>query len=91
MGDVLRVEHIRADPGRTARGYLDIAELRDGTPARLPVALVNGVQDGPTFYLQSISDGDELNGLAVIRQIRPCSLSRIGSVSYTHLTLPPKA
>ena len=69
MGDVLRVEHIRADPGRTARGYLDIAELRDGTPARLPVALVNGVQDGPTFYLQSISDGDELNGLAVIRQI----------------------
>tara|TARA_Y100000588_G_scaffold388295_1_gene488166 strand:+ start:4542 stop:5513 length:972 start_codon:yes stop_codon:yes gene_type:complete len=69
MGDVLRVEHIRADPGRTARGYLDIAELRDGTPARLPVALVNGVQDGPTFYLQSISDGDEMNGLAVIRQI----------------------
>ena len=58
MGDVLKVEHIRAEPGHCARGYLDIGELRDGTPARLPVALVNGATDGPTFYLQSISDGN---------------------------------
>lgn len=69
MGDELKVEHIRAEPGQSVRGYLDVAELRDGTQARLPVALVNGGQDGPTFYLQSVSDGDELNGLAVIRRI----------------------
>ena len=29
-----------------------------------------GVREGPTFfYLQAISDGDELNGVAVIRQV----------------------
>ena len=66
---VLRVEHLSAAPGTAVQGYWEIAEMQDGTPARLPVALLNGKEDGPLLYLQAVSDGDELNGIAVIRQI----------------------
>ena len=69
MGERLRVEHLRAEPGQRVDGYLNVAEMQDGSPARVPVSLINGVREGPTFYLQAISDGDELNGVAVIRQV----------------------
>jgi uncharacterized protein len=66
---VLRVEHLSAAPGTTVQGYWEISEMADGTPARIPVALINGKEEGPILYLQAVSDGDELNGIAVIRQI----------------------
>ena len=58
-----------AEPGEANHGYLSVTEMPDGTPMRIPVALVNGANDGPTMYLQAISDGDELNGLSVIRRV----------------------
>lgn len=69
MSDVLEVEHLMAEPGEANHGYLSVTEMPDGTPMRIPVALVNGANDGPTMYLQAISDGDELNGLSVIRRV----------------------
>ncbi len=67
-----------AEPGQRTEGHLKVGAMQDGTPVRLPVVLVNGMQSGKTLYLQSISDGDELNGIAVIheilRQIRPENL-----------------
>ena len=69
MSDTLEVEHLKAEPGEVNRGYLQVTEMRDGTPTRIPVALINGLEDGPTMYMQAISDGDELNGLGVIRRV----------------------
>lgn len=69
MGNILRVVHLQAEPGSRCDGYLTVGEMQDGTPVRLPVALVNGAAPGSTLYLQAISDGDELNGIAVIRQV----------------------
>ena len=69
MDERLRVEHLHADPGQRVDGYLKVAEMQDGSPARIPTSLINGVGEGPTVYLQAISDGDELNGVAVIRQV----------------------
>jgi predicted deacylase len=69
MSDVLEVEHLKAKPGEVLHGYLAVTEMRDGTPTQIPVALINGADEGPTFYLQAISDGDELNGLGVIRRV----------------------
>ena len=43
--------------------------MKDGTEIRVPVSLVNGADPGKTLYLQAVSDGDELNGLSVIRQV----------------------
>ena len=60
-----------ADPGEIDTGRLAVGETRDGSPARLPVAVINGADDGKRLYLQAVSDGNELNGLGVIREVVP--------------------
>lgn len=69
MADMLQVEHLQAEPGSRCEGYLAAGEMQDGTPVRLPVVLMNGAEPGPTLYMQAVSDGDELNGIAVIRRV----------------------
>jgi len=60
-----------AAPGEIDTGRLEVGETRDGSPVRLPVAVVNGAHDGRTLYLQAASDGDELNGVGVIQRVVP--------------------
>ena len=79
-----------AAPGEIDTGRLQVGETRDGGEFGLPVAVVNGAADGPTLYVQAVSDGDELNGLGVIQraipQISPADLSGtilvVGIVNY---------
>jgi len=52
-------------------GRLTVGETRDGTPVGLPVAVVNGAEDGETLYVQAASDGDELNGVGVVSRVVP--------------------
>ncbi len=61
----------RAAPGEVDTGRLEIGETRDGTTVGLPVAVVNGARDGKTLYVQAASDGDELNGVGVVRRVVP--------------------
>jgi predicted deacylase len=35
----------------------------------VPLAILHGARPGKTLYLQAVSDGDELNGLGVVREI----------------------
>jgi predicted deacylase len=60
-----------ADPGEVDTGRLTVGETRDGTPIGLPVCVINGADDGRTLYVQAASDGDELNGVGVIRSVVP--------------------
>ena len=60
-----------AAPGEVATGRLEVGETRDGSPFGLPVAVVNGAADGDTLFLQAASDGDELNGVGVVRELLP--------------------
>ncbi len=52
-----------------AFGRLPVGELRDGTPIGLPVAAISGARDGPLLYVQAGSDGNELNGILVVREV----------------------
>jgi len=61
----------RASPGETDTGRLEVGETRDGSPVRLPIAVINGAADGQTLYMQAVSDGDELNGLGVVNRVVP--------------------
>ena len=60
-----------ADPGEIDVGRLAVGAHRDGSSAGLPVAVINGASDGKRLYLQAVSDGNELNGLGVIRRVVP--------------------
>jgi hypothetical protein len=60
-----------AQPGEVDTGRLEVGETRDGSPVGLPVAVVNGDDDGDTLYIQAASDGDELNGVGVVREVVP--------------------
>ncbi|WP_253737652.1 succinylglutamate desuccinylase/aspartoacylase family protein [Halohasta salina] len=60
-----------AAPGESDTGRLDVGDTRDGSSVGLPVAVINGADDGKRLYLQAVSDGDELNGLGVIRRVVP--------------------
>ncbi|WP_435347917.1 succinylglutamate desuccinylase/aspartoacylase family protein [Haloarchaeobius sp. HRN-SO-5] len=60
-----------AAPGEVDTGRLNVGETRDGSPVGLPVAVVNGERDGKTLYVQAASDGNELNGVGVIREVFP--------------------
>ena len=60
---------LQASPGEKIKGRIPIGEMQDGTSIELPVVLINGLVDGKTIYLQALSDGDELNGLAVIHEV----------------------
>ena len=58
-----------AEPDTRIDGHLAMGTLPDGTAIRVPVVLINGKHPGKTLYIQAISDGNELNGIAVIHQI----------------------
>ena len=60
-----------AAPGEIDTGRLSVGETRDGSPLGLPVCVVNGAADGDTLYVQAASDGDELNGVGVVRSLVP--------------------
>jgi hypothetical protein len=60
-----------AAPGEIDIGRLPVGEARDGSEIGLPVAVINGRREGKTLYVQAVSDGDELNGLGVIRRFVP--------------------
>ncbi|MFB6154827.1 MAG: succinylglutamate desuccinylase/aspartoacylase family protein [Haloferacaceae archaeon] len=60
-----------AAPGEMDTGRLEVGQTRDGTTVGLPVAVINGAQDGETLYVQAASDGDELNGVGVVNRVVP--------------------
>ncbi|QLH76418.1 succinylglutamate desuccinylase/aspartoacylase family protein [Halosimplex rubrum] len=61
----------QAAPGEMDTGRLSVGETRDGTEVGLPVAVINGADDGDTLYMQAASDGDELNGVGVLQRVVP--------------------
>jgi len=65
----LQVDSVAAKPGTIAYGSIEAGEMQDGTVISLPIAIVNGVEDGPILYIQAASDGNELNGIAVIQHL----------------------
>jgi len=60
-----------APPGEMDTGRLEVGETRDGSTVGLPVAVINGAEDGKTLYVQAASDGDELNGVGVVQRLVP--------------------
>lgn len=78
MNSEIGVGTARAASGERRDGLLHVAELNDGTPVSMPVAVVNGRQDGPVLWVQNGVHGMEYVGAGaihrVLKAVRPPAL-----------------
>ena len=58
-----------AAPGELVYGHLDVMELPNGVPERLPVLIAQGQEDGPTLWLTANIHGAEYAGIPSIHRI----------------------
>jgi predicted deacylase len=59
----------RVAPGETVHLRYAVSQTYLGDPVRIPVTIINGERDGPTVFLSAAVHGDELNGVAVVREV----------------------
>lgn len=78
-GKTVTVGTAIAAPGQVVRGVIPVTTLGGGTPLDIPVVIVNGVGDGPCFWVNGAIHGDEPEGpLAcqiALREVDPAQLS----------------
>lgn len=59
----------RVQRGDIAQINLKVSETVTHQPARVPVTVARGHKDGPTLFLTAAVHGDEINGIAVVREV----------------------
>lgn len=78
-GKTVTVGTATAEPGQVVRGVIPVTTLGGGTPLDIPVVIVNGLGDGPCFWVNGAIHGDEPEGpLAcqiALREVDPAQLS----------------
>ncbi|HVS13854.1 MAG TPA: succinylglutamate desuccinylase/aspartoacylase family protein [Thermoanaerobaculia bacterium] len=65
----LEIGNRRILAGAAAEVELPVARLATGTQVALTVAVLHGSRPGPRVWIDAALHGDELNGLAIIRQL----------------------
>ena len=64
MNRTITVGDVSANPGEVKEGYALSVELRDGSPIRVPVIIMNGKEDGPHVVIVAGTHPTELVGVA---------------------------
>ncbi|MCE7747654.1 MAG: succinylglutamate desuccinylase/aspartoacylase family protein [Candidatus Heimdallarchaeota archaeon] len=67
--NVMEVFNIHSKKGEKVFGYIDMLEYPHGTKERLPICLIEGLEEGPTFLLTGNIHGNELHGLVTLQEI----------------------
>jgi predicted deacylase len=57
------------DPGNVLETEIPIGRLATGTWLSLPITVIHGRKPGPTLWMNAAIHGDELNGVAIIRDL----------------------
>jgi len=63
------IHDLCAKPGEMVKGFVKISELFDGSPVNVPVAIINGLEDGECLWVQSAIHGDEYVGVHAIQKM----------------------
>ncbi len=69
MPDSLTVGNVTAKRGELKKGLIKGVELIENTSIDIPVLVMNGAKDGPTFLMISTQHGIEIQGIEVIHKI----------------------
>ena len=69
MSDELQVGNATAKKGELKKGVIKGVELINNVSIDIPVLVMNGAEEGPTFLLMSSQHGTEIQGIEVIRRV----------------------
>ena len=69
MRNEIAIGTVKAASGERRDGLLHVAELNDGSPVAIPIAVVNGVQDGPVLWVQNGVHGMEDVGAGAFHRV----------------------
>ena len=76
--DCFDLEKSLKNKGKKQNGYINIAVKPDSTWVRIPVMIVNGIEDGPTMLVDGCQHGDEYEGtesiIRVVKELDPLKL-----------------
>ena len=88
--DVFAVGALKAGPGESVSGYLDIEPLNDAG-ARIPVTLVRGRNKGPVLALMAGVHGYEYPGISTLQRLRQSISAQYlsGTLILVHIANPP--
>jgi predicted deacylase len=87
---MVKVGTVTAQKGERAFGKIKVGELSNRLEVFIPVMILNGNKEGPTFWMNGAVHGDELNGLIAMRRVifdlNPGELS--GTIICTPISNP---
>lgn len=69
MREKFTIANITVEPGAVQHGRWQVAESYDNSPVEIPIAVINGVNDGPCVWVQCAVHGDEYVGVAAIQEL----------------------
>ena len=85
MSNIIEIGNTRAKPGTIAQGEIIVEKLAGGGSISIPVTIINGIKEGPCFWVNGGIHGDEPEGILTCsllkKSINPQKLS--GSVILT--------
>jgi uncharacterized protein len=69
VSQAITVAGVSVEPGSRRDLAPTASESFTGDRTTLPLAVINGIEDGPRLFVTAAVHGDELNGIAICRQL----------------------
>ena len=66
---VVEVGSAKGVAGQVVRGGLEVGQSADGSPVRLPLAIVTGAKPGPVVWVDAGAHGDEYGGPRALQEV----------------------
>jgi len=66
---IIEIGNAKSEPGKLTYGFIDSMDLPTGITEKIPVMIVQGTEEGPTFFLTANIHGEELTGIAIIHDL----------------------
>ena len=63
MNSTIEIGSAKADPGSISEGSILVEKLAGGGEISMPVTIINGISDGPCFWINGGIHGDEPEGI----------------------------
>ncbi len=67
--DTITIRNLTVKPGEKIQEWIEIGQMLDGSPYRVPLIIINGNNPGPKLFVGACVHGDEVIGTEAIKTI----------------------